>query len=72
MGSRVQERRRFGSLGFNVVYQFNDADHEASRAALELFLKGSEQKAEAAGLLDPRQAPSPVGERDNVQMVRWD
>ena len=34
----VQERRKYGSLGFNVRYEFNDSDLEMSINTLKLFL----------------------------------
>lgn len=37
--SVMQERRKFGPLGFNVVYEFNDSDLETSQTMLKNFLE---------------------------------
>lgn len=32
------ERKKFGSLGFNILYEFNDSDRECALKILELFI----------------------------------
>merc|ERR1711988_1123269 len=37
----VQERRKYGKIGWNVRYDFNDSDLNISRRLLELYLESS-------------------------------
>lgn len=37
----VQERRKYGKIGWNVRYDFNDSDFNISRRLLELYLESS-------------------------------
>eukprot|EP00746_Dinoflagellata_sp_MGD_P126903 gnl/MRDRNA2_/MRDRNA2_61620_c0_seq1.p1 gnl/MRDRNA2_/MRDRNA2_61620_c0~~gnl/MRDRNA2_/MRDRNA2_61620_c0_seq1.p1 ORF type:complete len:1770 (+),score=338.45 gnl/MRDRNA2_/MRDRNA2_61620_c0_seq1:296-5311(+) len=37
----IQERRKFGSLGFNNAYQFSDSDRDAAQTVLALLLRSS-------------------------------
>ena len=39
----VQERGKFGSLGWNVAYKFNGSDLEMSKSTLESFLGGKHE-----------------------------
>lgn len=40
--ANLQERRKFGALGWNIRYDFNDSDLETTFTMLHLFLDGVE------------------------------
>ena len=42
----VQERRKFGPLGWNISYEFNNSDIAAARDILSMFLTDIEDKSE--------------------------
>lgn len=37
----IQERKKFGPLGWNILYEFNDSDRECALLNLQLFCKDS-------------------------------
>ena len=41
--SVLQERRKFGPLGFNIRYEFNDSDLDTSITMLKMFLNEQDQ-----------------------------
>jgi len=38
----IQERRKFGPLGFNKAYEFNDSDHDISILMMKMFVNTEE------------------------------
>jgi dynein heavy chain len=45
----VQDRRKFGRIGWNVAYDFNESDYKVSRSFLNLYM----QKCHTTGELTP-------------------
>ncbi|CRK89849.1 CLUMA_CG003435, isoform A [Clunio marinus] len=40
----ILERRKFGSLGFNILYEFNESDRECALRTFEMFVDRETQK----------------------------
>jgi len=41
--ANIQERRKFGPLGWNIRYEFNDSDLETSFTMLKLFMEATDE-----------------------------
>ena len=39
----IQERKKFGPLGWNIRYEFNDSDLETSRTVLKMLLNDEDE-----------------------------
>ena len=61
--SVLLERRKYGKLGFNVSYDFNESDFAVSRRLLALYLQKAKAAA-ASGLAPPAAAAAPEGSFD--------
>lgn len=40
----IQERKKFGPLGWNIRYEFNDSDLETSRTVLKMLLNEEDEQ----------------------------